>query len=388
MFNFSKYCFFCVLLLMYSLSIFGQSMGENILAYFPVNTGNTWNYTNGNGKLNTTVFVQGSENSDIPLYLFVERDNISGQTSTMYGIENNKIVRVAVKSEFRYREERRPFPIELAPINQNWRQNEEGEYYLFKTIKTTVKYDDKVFNDCILVEKQVFVNSKFLLTTRTYYARDIGLVYKTTQGEGKSESVFQKLISCNFVDIKNINANNQLSQFKEDLSNTDIFFFSKLAEVGINNFALYYKNTVMENKVNELSNKTQKTIFDVLCKITIYNMSAIYDMFSSGSVNISTYLNTPIPDDLITIHLDNKSLATAIDKAIKIIVISSIFNLSQEKLKKAISDQKYLEGTRIAEPLFSNLYKVDSSINSNDYNSIVEPLYRLCMDTYFRHGGK
>ena len=361
-------------------TVFGQLSEENILSYFPVKTGNSWTYTNGTEKVNTTVLVQNSTNIDIPVYLFVEQVVGLYQTSTMYGIENNKIVIVVFKDGMgRYHENKRPFPIEVASSNQNWRQNEVGEYYLFNTIKSSIKYDDKYFNDCILVEKKIFTNNKLYMIEKRYYAKDIGLVYVTLHDDNQSTSIFQKLISCNFIDIKKYTAENQILQLKEDLTSTEMFFFIKLAEVGLGN---------IENKVNELSNDHQRAIFKALCTLAINNMSTIYDMLNAGNIRISTYLNSPVPDFFVTLHLGSKPFAAGIDKAIKVIVLSNIFNMSESKLKNSISDHKYLEGTKAAEPLLSGLYKVDSSIGTSDYNNILEPVYKEYMDLYLRHGGK
>jgi hypothetical protein len=192
-------------------SMFSQNAGEQITDYFPVKIGNTWTYTNGIEKRNETVFVQNSTKKDIPLYLFITQTVGIGQTSTMYGLENNKIVIVVTRNAFnQYKENKSPFPIELAPANQRWRQDEsDDEYYLFRTTKTSIKYDDKSFADCILVEQQIYTSGKLFMTKRSYFAKNVGLVYISLQGDGKEKMIYQKLINCNFIEIKNIDHNKE-----------------------------------------------------------------------------------------------------------------------------------------------------------------------------------
>jgi hypothetical protein len=377
-----KKIFSIVLFLIIFFPLFSQNADTQITNYFPVKTGNTWTYTNGSGKLNETIFVQNSTQRDMPLYLFVDGITGLGQTSTMYGVENNKIVIVVTKNVLgQYKENRRPFPIQLAPAGQSWQQNESSEeYYLFKTVKSSIKYDDTSFDDCILVEQQIYTNNKLFMTKRSYFARNIGLVYVSLQESGKEETCYQKLIGCNFIDIKNVSVDDEISQIRKNSITAEMFFFIKFAENGLELFA------DMESKRETLDNNTQKAVFTALCTLAGNNISTILDMANSGGITISVYLNSPIPDFLITICLGNKPLAIAIDKAVKITVLSTILNSLQEKLKSSSINKNILEGTKEAEPLLANLYKAD--ISNDDYTNISEPVYREYINLYLRHGGK
>jgi hypothetical protein len=378
---FMKKLFITTFILVIIFPLFSQNTGEQITDYFPIKSRNTWTYTNGTGKLNETVFVQGAMQTDIAVYAFVDQIAGIGQTSTLYGLEDNRIVVLVTENILRqYKENKRPFPIELAPANQNWRQNESDiEYYLFKTMKSSIRYDDKIFDDCILVEKQIYVHNKLSMTRRSYFANGVGLVYVTVQGDDKEETCYQKLIDCNFIDIKSSNINNEISKIKEDLINVQMFFFIKLAENGMANMA---------GSVTELGTDVQKSIFHALLKVLENDLASMLKMVESGTIAIGAYLNSPVPDFLVTINLGNRPIATAIDKLIKIIVLSNVLNLLPDRLKASIQNKIYTEGTEKAESLLSKLYKVDSSISNDDYINITEPIYREYIDLYLRHGGK
>jgi hypothetical protein len=170
-----------------SITVFAHS--QNVADYFPVSTGNSWTYKNSTGRMTNIITIVGNmpdpNNGRNTLYLFEDRmiadDKNMGTTSTLYSIQNNEVLILAFKNVLnQYRENRQPFPVELTLAGQEWRQNESSkEYYLFKTTKTSVKYDDKIFDDCILVEERVFLDGSLYQTNRRYFARDIGFVYKT-----------------------------------------------------------------------------------------------------------------------------------------------------------------------------------------------------------------
>ena len=359
------------------------SASQDVSDYFPVTIGNSWTYANSR-DINTDVItiinsMPDPNNDGTTVFLFEELVTYLGSsTATMYSIKDNKVVILSTRNILgRYNEKKRPFPVELSPIGQEWRQDEEDEeYYLFKTTKSSIKYDDKSFDDCILVEQQVYVNKDLFVTKKSYYARGIGLVYVTLQPPGERESVNKKLVSCNFTDIKTENTANEMSKYMDDLYTTEIYFFWKLGEVGLEN---------IEKEGADL-NDIQKLIFNALCTVARDNFVSIANMFSSGTVRMGTYLNSPLPEYLITIHFSNKPVAVAVDKAIKIIVLSSTLNSFQGQVN--VPDQKLMEGTREAAPLLSNLYKPDDFISNDEYSNTVEPLYKEFIDLYLRYGGK
>lgn len=175
---------------------------QDILDYFPAKIGNTWTYTNEFG-LNETCFIQDISKRDIPLYLMVSHTTRLGQTSTLYGLENNKIVKVAFKNIIGdYQANRRPYPIILSSPEQKWAQNEELEYYLFTSSKSGIKYDDKNFDDCILIKQEVYIDNILSFTKKSYFARSIGLVYVSIKDEENyNEYCLMKLKNCNFTSL-------------------------------------------------------------------------------------------------------------------------------------------------------------------------------------------
>jgi len=346
---------------------------QNVSDYFPVSIGYSWTYTNGAGKSNDIITVTGNAPDNVSkdgtmLYTFECRSLAT--TSTMYSIKGNKVVTLVKKDALgRYHENKVPFPIELAPVGQEWRQDDDGEYYLFKTTKSSIKYDDKTFDDCILVEQRIFVNKNLHQTNKSYYARGIGMVYKTLQSPGKEESVYQKLINCNFTDISIANEANNLWQ---DISIATLYFFRKLGELGLEG---------VDNENNGLYNNNQKAVFNAFVTIKNNNLASMLNMLSSGNVNINNFLNSPQPDFLITIMMGRKPVAIAIDKTIKIITFSVCTNLLKEKI--SISDKRLTGGTREAAPVLSDRYQVDRSIGND-----VETFYTDFLNMYLRYGGK
>jgi hypothetical protein len=365
-----------------AFSVFGQTATGNIADYYPLSTGNIWAYVNALGKTTEIITIKQSapdEKDGTVLYAF-EHQMAGGATGSLKSIKNNNVVILATINVLgRTQLNEQPYPVELAPAGQEWRYNDRGDDLRYKTSRASCSFDDKTYSDCIMVEERIVDGNRTLRTKKSYYAKDIGLVYVTLQGQGERETVYMKLESYNFADIKNASGNSELTQLKEDLVLTQMFFFAKLAEEGIEN---------IESQRAKLHNNVQKSIFDVFCTLVKGNLSSLSEMLQLGTLRIGTYLNTPVPEFLIMIYLDNKYIATAIDKAIKIIVLSIVLNKSKDRLKNSISDQKYLEGTKNAEPLLSNLYKIDSSISNDDNKNIVEPIYRECIDLYLRHGGK
>jgi hypothetical protein len=380
-----KKLFFVLLVVFVWAPIFSQ----NVLDYFPVSTGNSWTYTNSTGRRRDIITVRNSmpdpNNSRNMVYLFEQQsiaDSTSmGTTGTLYGIIGNRVVVLANRNILnQYRENRQPYPVELALPDQEWRQDEDGEYYLFKTSMSSIKFDDKNFEDCILVEQQVFIDRNLYQTNRMYYARGVGLVYKTLQSPGKEESVYQKLTNCNFTDINKFSADNGIKQLQDDLVKAEMFFFIKLAEVGFENIG--------NAETVGLENNIQESVFNALCFVVSNNITSLLEGVSSG--NLSLFMHSPVPDFLITLHFGSKPFATGIDKAIKIIMLAETLSLFQNQMNDSVSDseKKMFGGVKEAEPLLSSLYKTDSSISNDDYNNVVDPIYREYINMYLRHGGK
>jgi hypothetical protein len=375
-----KKVFYVLSILVIASPIFSQNTNNQITDYFPLGVGNTWTYANSSGMTTEVIIMRNSNpdnvsNDGSSLYLFDQQFIGIGTGSTLYSIKQNKVVIMVEKNIFGQYQQKSPvFPI-LAPADQEWRYNDQGDDLQYKTSKSLCSFDEKTFFDCIMVEEQSVAGGNVLRTQKSYYAKNVGLVYVTLQEPGDEETCYRKLIDCNFVDIKNVSIDNG-----GDLNNALLFFFIRLAEDGL---------VDAENKGIGLENDNQTSIFNALYQIVKKNVSIILDMVSSnGTVRISTYLASPVPYFLNIAYSDNKAVAVAFDKAIKIIVMSNILNLLQDNLKSSVADPRILMGIKEAEPLLSNLYKVDSSISNDDYNNIVEPLYRSSINLYLQYGGK
>jgi hypothetical protein len=178
-----------------------QSDQPIITEYFPVDVGNVWTYQDSSHNFADRIFVKNKtkDKDGSMLYLF-EHQQVLATTRTLYGIKNNNIVIISTKNSFDvYDEKKPPYPIELAIAGHNWKIIEnKNTYRQYITSKSSVKYDDKSYDDCILVEETVFTNDRPVHIKKGYYARNVGLVYIALQGENEIENVFLSLISKNF----------------------------------------------------------------------------------------------------------------------------------------------------------------------------------------------
>jgi len=182
------------------VTVFGAFSDEpSILDYFPAKIGTTWTYANGSGK---TVEVRILKNSmpdpndrTATLYLMESQMLGLGSTITLFLVKDNKAYIVATRNIFgQYQENLPPYPIELAQAGQEWSYNDRGDDLRYKTTKTSCSFDGQTYNDCILVEKKVVSGNNVLMTTKSYYAKGVGLVYVTVQGPDGKESIYMKLI--------------------------------------------------------------------------------------------------------------------------------------------------------------------------------------------------
>jgi hypothetical protein len=169
----------------------------SVLDYFPCNIGATWTYANNSGKITDINILENSvpdsRVKSASLYLMVNQMPGLGSTSTMYTMRDNKVLILVTKNVLgQYRENQPPYPI-LAPAGQEWRYNDRGDDLRYKTTKTSINFDGKTYNDCILVEENIVSGNNILRTKKSYYAKNVGLVYVTLQSEGEKESVFMKL---------------------------------------------------------------------------------------------------------------------------------------------------------------------------------------------------
>ncbi|MDR0605561.1 MAG: hypothetical protein LBG80_14780 [Bacteroidales bacterium] len=188
------------------LSAFCQNINIRITDYFPVDTGNTWTYSNASGKTRDVIIMRNSmpdtiSNDGTSLYLFEHQFVGIGTGSTLYSIKEGKVVVLVEKNILgQYQEKKPPLPI-LASIGQEWRYNDRGDDLRYKASKSSCAFDGKTFDDCILVEERIVSGNTTLRTKKSYYAKNVGLVYVTLQSPGEKESVYQKLTECSFFNL-------------------------------------------------------------------------------------------------------------------------------------------------------------------------------------------
>jgi len=188
--------FFCFFVLFTFASILVFSQNVNILDYFPSKIGNSWTYANSSGRtVDIRTIRNVSERNGIMVYLMENESPGIGTTSTLFGNMNNRIVILVTRNILgQARENQPPMPI-LATIGQEWRYNARGDDIRFSTSRASCTVDEKIYNDCILVEEKIFHGNELIMIRKNYYARGIGLVLLTLQMSGEAESIYNKLIN-------------------------------------------------------------------------------------------------------------------------------------------------------------------------------------------------
>lgn len=59
--------------------------------------------------------------------------------------------------------------------------------------KSSISFDDKNYDDCLLVTEESYCDGVREMTTKRYYAKNVGLVYVTLINSDGKETVYQKL---------------------------------------------------------------------------------------------------------------------------------------------------------------------------------------------------
>jgi len=368
-----------VLLFVISINVFADDI--NIIDYFPCNIGNSWTYTNGSNK---TVEIRMLKNSmpdpkasdGSKIYLVENQFLGIGSTSTMYSIKDNKVVILVTKNVLgNYQENKPPYPIELAPAGQEWRYNDRGDDLRLKTILSSCNVDGNYYTNCIMVEERIVNGNSTLRIKKSYYAKGIGLVLVTLQQTGETESIYIKLKECNFTTL----GSNYSSG--ENIAIISTLFFEILAE-GINNLP----KTVPLLALN-LKNKEQVEFLSTLVSVITGYLNTLTDMVNSNTVKITSFLNEPISKDLISSSANNEAIATAIDRALRVIVLSDQLQRLNANRNLNIDDKDFVSGTKIAEKKLYPLFKNDQTKSQNFYLD-VEKLYNLLIECYLKKGGK
>ena len=177
------------------------------------------------------------------------------------------------------------------------------------------------------------------------------------------------LANPNFNKSSGTNQSNNVDDLWQDISIVTLYFFKRLGEVGLEVTA---PNDVFQNNI-------QLNLFVFLRETKNNYLSNLLNMMKTGNLNIKEYLNTPVPNDLVTILMGKRPIAVSFDKSLKIIILSYILNNPNLN----ITDQRLKKGIREAAPVLSEMYQVDNSIKND-----VDTFYNDFINMYIRYGGK
>ncbi len=181
--------------------IFAQATSLfSVSDYFPTKILGSWTYANSAGKEYWTVFVKNrTHDSGMDIAVFETQWKGMGSTVDIYGIRDDRVMLLSDKGIWSdYYDYPPPYPTILAAPNKAWQDNKRGDIIDCQTIASSCTFDGKVFNDCICVIEKLILNNAVEMTTKSYYAKGIGLVYKTLTGKDGKESVYMKLTESTF----------------------------------------------------------------------------------------------------------------------------------------------------------------------------------------------
>jgi hypothetical protein len=194
---------FFVLFSLTLTGIIADDFGIKITDYFPSTVGDSWAYANDSGRIidrRNVVYRTEDKiaNDGTPVYI-IEYDVADKDiVAYSFSIKDNQVVLVSqkgIRGDERFYSQ--PYPVELAPPFEQWTffDYSAGLEYFYKTYKGVCMVGKNNYNDCIIVEQSIPVIDKKKTTyrvTKSYYARDIGLVLVTEQS-GKKEIVIKRL---------------------------------------------------------------------------------------------------------------------------------------------------------------------------------------------------
>lgn len=189
-----KLLFIIVSCLVFITSAFSQDF--NVLDYYPIlNKGTTWVYENSKGNVCDTYIVGDVFKEDGNIVVAIYDEMGFGHVVSVVAVEGNKILTIGNTDIFGNSHYcNRPYPLVLGPIGIEYTYREmgsdKGDVIVCTTEKTSISVNGKTYDDCILVKCK---NMTASVINKYYYARNIGLVYRTIVGKNGEESVYFKL---------------------------------------------------------------------------------------------------------------------------------------------------------------------------------------------------
>jgi hypothetical protein len=184
------------LLLTILFPLFSQTASD----YFPAKEGYRWEYIGSNGKVTDIYTCLAIETSNNFYLVGFSINSLGITTKPMYRVVEDAAVFEIGKIDMNgnrtlFLDE--PFVI-LSLKDVKWREEDRGDVFLCQSKKTGVSFDGKSYNDCIMVEKAIYIDERPLMVKRQYFARGIGLVYVTLQGQDGVEKPHLRLASYKF----------------------------------------------------------------------------------------------------------------------------------------------------------------------------------------------
>jgi hypothetical protein len=176
--------------------LFSQTASD----YFPSKEGYRWEYLGANGEVTdvyTCAIVQKIEDKASGVGIIEEY--LGMKISVIYEvIEDAGIKEVTRTDVFGNPIQHKNRPVILFLREAKWEEKERGDVFQCQSKKTSVAFDGKTYEDCIMTEKSIFINGRPFMVKRQYFARGIGLVYVTLQGQDGVEKPHLRLSSYKF----------------------------------------------------------------------------------------------------------------------------------------------------------------------------------------------
>jgi hypothetical protein len=171
----------------------------DITAYFPAKPNYGWEYLGSNGEITDVVICKEATDTGALFYTYLTFLGMQ-KTGNLYIFESNMVQEIVSIDIIGRQNFYRPALTILTIPGKQWKEGDGGDIILCHSKKTSVSFDGKAYEDCIMIEKEIYVGkNEFLMTRRQYFARDIGLVYVTLQGIDENvEKPFLRLSSHNF----------------------------------------------------------------------------------------------------------------------------------------------------------------------------------------------
>jgi hypothetical protein len=178
--------------------LFNEVMYPDITAYFPAKVGYRWEYTGNSGKI--TDIMQCEETIDNGTLFYTYTLFLGTRTGDLYMFESNMVQKIVSINAFGRQQFYRPALTVVTAPGRQWQEEDRGDVFRCQSRKTSASFDGKTYEDCIVVEKAIYVgDNRLLMTKRQYFARGIGLVYVTLQDvDDAAEKPFLRLSSHNF----------------------------------------------------------------------------------------------------------------------------------------------------------------------------------------------